>query len=447
MKSLAGMLDGIRAFMTKGATRRLAPLCCLLAVLAAGLGIRPAMAQLPRGGQRIAMPGSPFAVRTTPDGRWALVSVSQSVSAGAIIGSNGIAVLERTASSYRYVRLVPLEAPPSGLAINRDGTLLVAAASRGVAFIDVQRAVTGAPDAVIGFEALGAGFGTIEVALSADERFIFVANETVGTVSVIDRNAAFHSAFASAFAASAVLGQIPVGLSPVGLAVSRDGAHLYVTNERARPGTPGYDPGACRIQTGPGTTTLAPEGTILVVDTGIAEITPSSSVVSRVLAGCAPVRIRLTAAEDGENGEDHHVEPPGRDDDEVAWVTARGEDHLKAFSAARLLSDPAHALLTSTPVGTAPVGLQPFADGRLIAVANSNRFSGGMPGSVSIIATRQALTLTTFGVGVFPREWGLSPDGRKLFLTEFGSSVLDIFDEDRLLPWTAGSRDEVNNDR
>jgi DNA-binding beta-propeller fold protein YncE len=122
------------------------------------------------------------------------------------------------------------------------------------------------------------------VVFSADERFIFAANENYGTVSVIDRNAAFQSAFAN----SAVVGQIPVGLDPVGLAVSKDGAHLYVTNEFARPGSAGYNPGACQIQTGPGTTALAPEGTILVVDIGIAEVTPSSSVVSRALARLYP---------------------------------------------------------------------------------------------------------------------------------------------------------------
>jgi DNA-binding beta-propeller fold protein YncE len=435
--SAAPHVGGINVLMTKGARRTLAPLCCLLTVLAAGLGIRPAMAQLQSGEQQIVMPGSPFAVRTTPNGRWALVSVSQSVTSGAVVGSNGIVVLERTAATYRYVSFVPLQDPPSGLALNREGTLLLAAANRGVAFIDVQRAVTGAPDAVLGFEPLGTPFvgGTIEVELSADERFIFAANETMGTVSVIDRNGAIQSAFA----ASAVVGDIPVEVAPVGLVVSRDGAHLYVTNELAKPGTPGYNPSACRIQTGPSTTALVPEGTILVVDTGIAEVTPGSSVVSRVLAGCVPVRVQLLTAG---KSEDHPVETQGRDDDEIAWVTTRGENQLKAFSTARLLSDPAHALLASTPVGTAPVGLQPFADGKLIAVANSNRFSRGMPGSVSIVATRQALanepaTLRTFGVGVFPREWALSPDGRKLLLTEFGSSVLDIFDADTLRPQTA----------
>jgi DNA-binding beta-propeller fold protein YncE len=408
-------------------TNRLLLVLTILLAAASSLGGRSVVAQVQSGEQQITMPGSPFAVRTTPNGRWAFVSVSQSVTGSTVSGSNGVAVLERAEDTYRFVGFVPLDAVfPSGLALTRDGTLLLVAVNTGVAFIDVQRAVTGAPGAVIGVEPLGlpppAGApGTIEVVFSADERFIFAANENYGTVSVIDRNAAFQSAFAN----SAVVGQIPVGLDPVGLAVSKDGAHLYVTNEFARPGSAGYNPSACRIQTGPGTTALAPEGTILVVDIGIAKVTPSSSVLSRALAGCTPVRIVLMAAGNGE------------DADEVAWVTARGENQLEAFSAALLLSDPANALLASTPVGTAPVGQQPFADGKLIAVANSNRFSGGMPGSVSIVVTRQALanepaTLRTFGVGVFPREWALSPDGRKLFLTEFGSSVLDIFDADSL---------------
>ncbi|MBV9562832.1 MAG: hypothetical protein JOY90_20680, partial [Bradyrhizobium sp.] len=92
------------------------------------------------------------------------------------------------------------------------------------------------------------------------------------------------------------------------------------------------------------------------------------------------------------------------------------------------------------------VGVQPFADGRLIAVANSNRFGGSAPGSVSVVSASEALrhapaTLTTFPVGVFPREWALSPDGSRLFLTEFGSSMLDIFDIEDLLPERARSRD------
>jgi hypothetical protein len=65
------------------------------------------------------------------------------------------------------------------------------------------------------------------------------------------------------------------------------------------------------------------------------------------------------------------------------------------------------------------------ADGRLIAVANSNRFTTA-PGSVSIINTERALDhqraiLKTFDVGLFPRQRALCAN--VLLLTEFGSAT------------------------
>ena len=80
-------------------------------------------------------------------------------------------------------------------------------------------------------------------------------------------------------------------------------------------------------------------------------------------------------------------------------------NQLEAFSIERLLVDPAQALISTTPVGPAPVGLQLVAEGRLIAVANSNR-STTAPGSVSIVSTQRALnhqpaTQKTFNVGLF----------------------------------------------
>jgi len=39
----------------------------------------------------------------------------------------------------------------------------------------------------------------------------------------------------------------------------------------------------------------------------------------------------------------------------------------------------------------------------------------------------KAATVQTIDVGLFPREWARSPDGRSLYLTEFLSSTLDVF--------------------
>jgi hypothetical protein len=48
--------------------------------------------------------------------------------------------------------------------------------------------------------------------------------------------------------------------------------------------------------------------------------------------------------------------------------------------------------LSTTPVGTAPVGIQLFDHDRLIAVANSTRFTPGGIGTVSIFDYEKALT-------------------------------------------------------
>jgi hypothetical protein len=75
-----------------------------------------------------------------------------------------------------------------------------------------------------------------------------------------------------------------------------------------------------------------------------------------------------------------------------------------------------------------------FDHQRLIAVADSNRFTTGQAGTVSILDYRKALrgagsfaTVGTFVAGDFPRQWGLSNDDRILYLTEFSSNVLGIF--------------------
>jgi hypothetical protein len=111
---------------------RLPLVLTILLAAASGLAERPAVARLQSGEQQITMPGSPFAVRTTPNGRWAFVSVSQTVTGSTVSGSNGVAVLERAADTYRFVGFVPLDAVfPSGLALNRDGTLLLVAVKAG----------------------------------------------------------------------------------------------------------------------------------------------------------------------------------------------------------------------------------------------------------------------------------------------------------------------------
>jgi hypothetical protein len=122
-----------------------------------------------------------------------------------------------------------------------------------------------------------------------------------------------------------------------------------------------------------------------VVDVQKAEISPAESILASVYAGCSPVRVVLSH------------------DSEIAWVTARAADEVLAFSTRALLegSSPGWtgktghqlpALLSTTPIGIAPVGIQLFDHDRFIAVANSNRFTPGEPARSAFLITSKLST-------------------------------------------------------
>lgn len=366
--------------------------------------------------QTLALPGSPFAVVSTPDGRYAFATLTGATS--------GIAIIRQHRTTATLVRVLPTGAGAWGLTITHDGRYLLDTVSadpepggtssgppQAVQIIDVRKAIAGQPGAIVA--TVPTPPGPTEVALSNDGRYAFAADEDNQTVSVID----LRRALASGGGAGSLVGNIPVEQDPVGLAFSPDGRRLYITSEAADPTDPGYDPTACNTPTGVGTgTTPGPQGTLTVVDLPKAERDPANSVVATDFAGCSPVRVVLS---------DH-----GR----VAWVTARAENDVLAFSTRRLVTDPADALVSRTPVGVAPVGIQLFDHDRLIAVTDSNRFTPGQTGSVSILDRHKALggagdaaTVGTFAAGQFPRQWGLSNDGRTLYLTEYSSNVLAVF--------------------
>jgi DNA-binding beta-propeller fold protein YncE len=114
----------------------------------------------------------------------------------------------------------------------------------------------------------------------------------------------------------------------------------------------------------------------------------------------------------------------------MIWVTARGSDFLLGFSAARLLSDPAHALIARVRVGAAPVGLALVDNGTRIVVADSNRFSApSAASSLAVVSVAAALAnrpalLGYVRAGGFPREMALEPGGRTLLVTNFSSQQL-----------------------
>jgi len=377
--------------------------------------------------QQISLPGSPFAAITTADGRYVFVSLVITPTTG------GVAVIRQRKNSATIKGIISTCGSAHGMAISKGGRYLLVAVqsgsctSGGVQFIDVRKAIAGDPNAVLG--TVPTDSTAIEVAISPDNKNVFVANEFSGgrtcenpregaaptpdTVSVID----FQEALSSGQSPSSITATIPLDCGVVGLAVSSDNRYLYVTNETALPTRPFFDSTVCNIPDGsscPIVTSPGAVGTLDVVDIGMAASNPAGSVVANIPAGCSPTRVILTHK------------------DKIAWVSARDENNLLAFNAIDIITNPAALPLSTMPVGIEPDGVQPFSNGRFYAVANTNRFDScpGAGGTVSILKVGKGLytkTVGTFDAGVFPRQWALSPNGRLLYLTEFGSDILAIF--------------------
>jgi DNA-binding beta-propeller fold protein YncE len=334
-----------------------------------------------------AVPPAPFGVVTSADGRWSFVALS---------GEGSVGVFEAGRSVLPHmVHQVNLTGPPVGEALTRDGRYLLAADSaNGALVISVSRAEAGQADAQVGTLGSGTGgAGAIEVAVSPDDRFAFVSLEDWASIAVYN----LQRALADGFSSADLVGMIPVGIAPVGLAVSPDGRWLYATSESAR---------------GAAASTTA-EGTLTVIDLRRAETDPAASVVATVDAGCSPVRV-ITSADGG-----------------VVWVTARGSDRLLGFSAARLRADAARSLVADVEVGEAPVGLALVDGGSKIVIADSNRFSAsGATSSLAAVGVAAALAgrpalLGYLPAGGFPREMVLEPGGRTLLVTNYDSGQLE----------------------
>ena len=336
------------------------------------------------------VPGAPFGVTVTRDGRWAFVALTQVASVGVFrIAGPGVPSL---------TGLVNIRQEPVGEALTPDGRhLLVADDATGADVISVRRAESGAGGALLGTLGAGSAGGAIEVAVSPDGRSAFVSLEDNASIAVYN----LGRALSDGFRGPDLVGMIPAGIAPVGMAVSPDGRWLYATSE-LEAGAAGDGQGG--------------RGTLTVIDLQRAETDPAHSVVSTVVAGCSPVRV-ITSA-----------------DGAVVWVTARGSDRLLGFSAARLRADPAHSLVASVAVGEAPVGLALVGGGKQIVVADSNRFSAsGAASSLAVVGVAAALAgrpalAGYLTAGGFPREMALEPGGRTLLVANFSSRQLEAVD-------------------
>ncbi len=407
----------------------------------------------------IALPSNPFAARPSADGCWVFVSVG---------GANGgIAVLRRQDGHIEMLRVVHIAPAPLGLALTHDGKLLIAAANSSVVVLDVGRMTSGAEDPILGtFSGPEGTFAqSVYVNITPDDKLLFVSEEAAAVITVID----LQRARAGGFKTDAVIGNVPVGGAPIALTFSSDGKWLYTTSESAAPDWKW--PNACKLEglpqtpeqmaalkadaerqvaaleaqiagaSGKGAAQLQqqidswkavanvtsgdqlvnPEGAVVVVDVARARSDPANAVAARIPAGCSAVRMAIS--------------PDGR----RIYVTARNSNAVEVFDTAKLVSDPDHSRLGIAAVGAAPVPVAVIDGGKKVVAGNSNRFAGGnAPQTLSILDAAKMeqkgadAALGVIPAGAFPRELSVSADGHTLFLTNAGSSSLQVIDIDRL---------------
>jgi DNA-binding beta-propeller fold protein YncE len=322
--------------------------------------------------------GSPFGVAVSPDSRFAFVaSVAEPLS-----------VYSLALGGPAPVGTVSIgDAQTAGVTLTRDGRYLLAADDTGALVFRTSTLEKGGslPFGAIATTLRSGGSGAIEVATSPDGHFAFVTLEDSQEMAVFN----LRRALAHGFGGSDLVGYVPLGLAPVGIAVSTSGRDLFVTSE--------------------GTTASETEGTLTTVNLAKAERAPSHAVVSTVPAGCNPVRVVATRS--------------------TVFVTSRASDAVVAFSVAGLVSHPAHALLGSVQVGEAPVGLALVKHDTRLVVADSNRFGASVaPSDLAVVTVGSNGQMTLGGyvdAGAFPRDMALSPNGKLLLVCNFDSGQLE----------------------
>ena len=344
----------------------------------------------------VSLPGSPFAAIPTDDGCTIFVSLPAT---GARDQSH-IAVLARGDGDVSVAHVIKTKGWVGGMALSPDGRVLAAADGGGVTLFDARRLIAGVGKPVLGYLNEGPKAGSVYVAFSPNGQLLFVANEWSPSISVYS--------FIGVLAGEPpkMIGKIRVGDSPVGLAISPDGRLLYSTSQTIRGAT-----GSCASEDGKGPR-RAP-GALTVIDVVHAVTDPSSAVLSRVPAGCRPVRVALSLRGD------------------IAYVTVRGDNSVAVFDTAQLLNDKTHALVANIKVGNAPVGIA-VSDG-FIFVANSDRFGESKTQSVSVLDPGNlSAPGGSIPAGGFPRELKLTSDGGTLLVTNFTTHTLELVDLARL---------------
>ena len=367
--------------------------------------------------------GSPFRALPLASGNL-LVSVTAATSGMVIFGLAAGGGLQL--SCFNYVRPAFVQDGASDFGMNLTPNGLGVAATLGVdgaIFYNLSTLQTCSSTGLqVSQGAVAADEGSFDVVVTPDGKYAFVANEygvatgatTEGNIGVI---ALEYDSTGIVTTGTTLVGQISTGGQAIaGVTISPDGTRLYVTSEVAGSSVTAGASNPVLAKTNcvqaAGSAAQA-NGLLTVINVAAAEANPSSAaILATVNAGCSPVRSVETA------------------DGSTLWVSARGDNRVLAFSTGMLETNPGNALLGYADTGgTAPVGLRLFDGGKLLAVANSNRFGTGSTANATVLSVAvpaSASVVQTIATGLFPREITVGSDDRTLYLTNYSSGSFQV---------------------
>jgi hypothetical protein len=366
--------------------------------------------------------GAPFRALPLASGN-VLVSVTATTSGMLVFGPASGGGLQLSCFNYVRPAFVQDGASDFGMNLTPNGYNLAATLGvDGAIFYNLSTLQTcNSTGLQVSQGAVAADEGSFDVVVSPDGKYAFVANEygvasgatTEGNIGVV---ALQYDPTGIVTTGTTLVGQISTGGQAIaGVTISPDGTRLYVTSEvagsgsAAGAGNPILTKTNCVQQVGGA---AQANGLLTVIDVAKAEASPGpAAIVATVNAGCSPVRAVETS------------------DGSTLWVSARGDNRVLAFSTGMLESNAANALLGYADTGgTAPVGLRLFHGQKLLAVANSNRFGGGVANAtiLSVAVPASASVVQTIATGLFPREITVGSDDATLYLTNYNSQTFQV---------------------
>ena len=236
------------------------------------------------------------------------------------------------------------------------------------------------------------------VAVTPDGAFVYITNRGSNTVSVI------------ASASNTVVATVPVGNNPRGVAVTPDGAFVYVAN--------GFSHTVSVIASATNTVlATVPVGNF---PTGVA-VTPDGARVYVANSGSGSVSVIRTANNTVDATVGVGINPSFPNgvavtpDGAFVYVVNLFNHNVSVIRTAD------NMVVATVGVGNFPIGVAVTPDGAFVYVTNGNP-----PYGVSVIASATNMLVTTVPVGGSPYGVAVTPDGAFVYVAQQGNSSVSV---------------------